>query len=332
MTDTASPAAASSDGGTARPPTGRIGAAVDIGSSSMHLVVAVVRGASVEPILDESVFLGLGEAVEGRGTIGADGTLALVTALRHYADRARAMGAQRVTVVSTEPLRRALDASRVVWQAETTAGVAVHVVSHEEEALLTLIGATGGRRVEGELLVVDIGGGSSEIALVRPGSAPAAFGMRLGAGQLTRQIVRHDPATPDELRALREAARTHLAIAPPASPRYTVLVGGTAEKLLRVAADAAPDHTLTPDAVQRAVERLMAEPAATLARRHLLRLERARVLTAGAAIVEAVFERYAIDGAHVSASGLREGILLAGAHAGGGWRDRLRELAHGWID
>ena len=64
--------------------------------------------------------------------------------------------------------------------------------------------------------------------------------------------------------------------------------------------------------------------------RHLVRLIRARILPAGAAIVDAILERYGVDGLRVSEAGIREGTILAVDHAGPAWRDRLAELTHGW--
>ena len=88
-----------------------IAASVDVGALSSHLLVAAVTGHMVEPLLDESSFLGLGDRVATNGFIGSDARAELVANLAEYADKARALGATSVTFVGTEPLRRAADAA-----------------------------------------------------------------------------------------------------------------------------------------------------------------------------------------------------------------------------
>jgi exopolyphosphatase/pppGpp-phosphohydrolase len=74
----------------------------------------------------------------------------------------------------------------------------------------------------------------------------------------------------------------------------------------------------------------MSEPSRLSSERHAINPTRARVLPAGAAILEAVMERYGLERLHVSEAGIREGTAFVTAHVGGAWRDRLAELAHGW--
>ena len=84
----------------------------------------------------------------------------LVGTLQAQVDIARRLGAVDVTIVATEPLRRAADAHRVVQEIRRGHGVPVHVLEHDEEGILTLLGVTGGVPVEDDVVVVDIGGGS----------------------------------------------------------------------------------------------------------------------------------------------------------------------------
>lgn len=312
------------------PLLGPTGAAVDLGSTSVHLLVARVVDHRLEPLVDESAFLGLGDAVAARGFLGAAGREALVDALAHHAWAARESGAAQILFVATEPLRRLHDAARIVAEVDAGTGVPVHVLSHEEEALLTLVGVTAGRPIERDLLVVDIGGGSSEFVVVGPGRRAMATGVRIGAAALTASVGGGaDPPDRDALSAMRLAASEVVTTAPAATPREVLLVGGTSSNLLKVlglAADAPLDRPAL-----KAVRRIVAaEPAAAISERTGVRPQRARILGAGAAIVEAILNRYDAAEAHVSESGIREGAVLAAVHAGPGWRDRLEELAHGW--
>jgi exopolyphosphatase/pppGpp-phosphohydrolase len=133
-----------------------------------------------------------------------------------------------------------------------------------------------------------------------------------------------------EIDAMRQVAVDVLGDAPDASPEEIVAVGGTASNLLKVIPAAALDRTLTRDRITAALATLATEPAAAAAERHLIKPIRARILPAGAVIMDAILERYSVDRLHVSEAGIREGTILAVAHAGPAWRDRLADLAHGW--
>jgi exopolyphosphatase/guanosine-5'-triphosphate,3'-diphosphate pyrophosphatase len=226
-------------------------------------------------------------------------------------------------------MRRAADAPRAIHDVERAADVALHVLEHEEEGWLTLIGVTGGRPLTAETLVMDVGGGSSELVLGGPGRVRAT-GLALGAARLTSSLVHHDPPTRRELDALRAAARERLREAPDGRPRDVVAVGGTSENLLRVLPAAALDRTLTRARIAEAVDILATEPAELAAERHAVNVTRARILPAGAAILEAVLERYGVERLRVSEAGIREGAILASGHAGREWRDMLATLASGW--
>src|SRR5262245_49457671 len=91
----------------------RIGAAIDIGSYSVHLLVAGIRGRELEALHDESAFLALGRQIDAQGSLGLAGAQ-LVDTLSTFAARARDLGALSVTMVGTDPLRRAEDAAKVV--------------------------------------------------------------------------------------------------------------------------------------------------------------------------------------------------------------------------
>ena len=307
-----------------------VGASIDVGSNSVHLLVATIANHRLTTLADESVFLGLGKAVAERGFLGPAAREELADALAMYARVAREFGASWVTIAGTEPIRRSADGPAVVHEVEARTGLALHVLSHEEEALLTVVGVMAGRPVGRETLVVDVGGGSSEFCVVGPGAPPRAAGLRLGAARLTDRHVHHDPPTAEELDAIREDAQRVLSDAPAAAPGEIVAVGGTVSNLLKVIRFGASRGTLTRDKTARAMASLATEPAAQAASRHGIREPRARILPAGAVIVDAILRHYGAEALRVSEAGIREGAILAAAHAGRAWRDRLPDLAHGW--
>ena len=307
-----------------------VGASADLGSNSVHLLVAEIAGHRLMPIVDESVFLGLGAAVAERGHLGGPARAELVEALVGYAHTARRLGARDIAFVGTEPIRRAADAGRIVAEVTAATGVPMHVLSHEEEAFTTLIGVTEGMPVTDETLVVDVGGGSSEFCVVDRTHPPRATGLRLGSARLTDRFVTHDPPTAAEVAAMRVLAREAVDGAVEASPSEIVAVGGTASNLRKVLMAGDGDVTLTRDGIHEALAILSAQPADLAAERYVIRPTRARILPAGAVILDAILEHYDVPSLRVSEAGLREGTILAVDHAGAGWRDRLAQLAHGW--
>jgi len=120
--------------------------------------------------------------------------------------------------------------------------------------------------------------------------------------------------------------------APDASPSEIVAVGGTSSNLLRLLPATAVDRSLTRRRIAVALAMLTVERSSEAATRHLIRPERARILPAGAIIVDAILERYRADRLRVSEAGIREGAILAAAQGGAAWRDRLAAIARGWRD
>jgi exopolyphosphatase/guanosine-5'-triphosphate,3'-diphosphate pyrophosphatase len=314
------------------PARAHVAAAIDVGATSVHLLVGSVDAHHVTPLLDESVFLGLGDRVGAAGYFGEELRAALVADLGRYIAAARELGATSVTIVGTEPMRRAADAPTVVAEVEAQSGTPFHVLDHAEEGLITLVGATGGSPVTGQLLLVDIGGGSSEFVVVGPGSQPRTMGLPLGASRLTRELVRSDPPSLAEIEALRRAVAAIVADAPDASPSEIVAVGGTSSNLLRLLPATAVDRSLTRRRIAVALAMLTVERSGEAATRHLIRPERARILPAGAIIVDAILEKYRADRLRVSEAGIREGAILAVARGGAAWRDQLATIARGWRD
>ncbi len=276
------------------------------------------------------MFLGLGDRVATDGFLGSAAREDLVAALATYADAARNLGAVEVVLMGTEPIRRAADAAILVRDVEARTGLPLYVLDHREEGMLTLAGVTMGRAAGREIMVFDIGGGSSEIVVSSPGEPARCIGLPLGSARLTQDHVRSDPPTMDEIDAMVVEARRVIADAPDARPEEMIAVGGTASNLLRILPGTTSDSILTSRRVTIALAMLTVGTSADTAARHTLRHTRARILPAGAVIVDAILDRYGVDRLRVSEAGIREGAILVSAIAGRAWRDRLPVLAGGW--
>lgn len=309
-------------------PVPEVAAAIDIGSYSVHLLVAEVWRHRLEMRLDESAYLGLGRELDLGGAL-APARDALVETLVALVGRARAIGAETIAIVGTDPLRRATDAGSVIAQIGAATGVDVKVLSHEEEALVALIGVQAGRPVLRDMAVIDAGGGSTEVLFTGPAREPIAIGLPLGVTRLTGRYVRSDPPSPAEVRTMTARVRTAMRGAPDAQPALLMAVGGTARNLLRIGPPLV-NRTLTKRRIRRALRVLEGSPAEATAERYVIKLSRAKVLAAGAVIMLAALDRYRLDRLSVARGGLREGLILAAHHGGPSWRTQIQELARGW--
>jgi exopolyphosphatase/guanosine-5'-triphosphate,3'-diphosphate pyrophosphatase len=292
--------------------------------------VASVDDHRLDVVVEHSTFLGLGAAVAERGVLGSAARTELIATLAAYADIARDQGAIEVALLGTEPIRRASDAATIVAEVGSRARVPLYVLTHEEEAFLTLIGVTEGLPVTRETLVVDVGGGSSEFCVVGPSAPARAVGIRLGSATLTAAYATEDPPSRVEITAMRAAATLAVASAPDVHPAEIVAVGGTATNLLKVSTAEHLDAMLTRERIAEVETFLAAEPASEAAEHHGINVRRAHVLPAGAAILDAILVRYAAEQARVSEASVREGAIHVFARDRTAWRDRLADLARGW--
>jgi len=305
---------------------GDIGAAVDIGSNSVHLLVGRIDHGWIEPLDDESVQLGLGDVVDQLGILSDEARRAVSETLRTYAATATDLGAARLITLGTEPLRRAANRDAVADDVLRATGEPLLVLSQAAEAELTLLGVTHGRRPEGQLMVLDVGGGSTEMIVVTPGSDPIVGAFSSGSARLTKAFVRHDPIDRTEIEALRSEARRLVAGLPDAAPQRGVTVGGSGTNLVRVVGNGELPGHITYALVERGYALLAGTPAGDVAATYVVSLRRAQQLAAGAALIEAVMDRYGFDVLEVSNASLREGAILAAALAGPAWPDHLSSL------
>jgi exopolyphosphatase/guanosine-5'-triphosphate,3'-diphosphate pyrophosphatase len=298
-------------------------AAVDVGSTSVHLLVADVAGEQLEPVLDLSELLMFGALIGAHGRFGPEARGDLSRVLAGYAAEARRNRAGAIAVVGTDPLRHAADAARACFEAELASGIPVHVLDQSEEGALTLLGVTGGA-VHDRLTVIDIGGGSTEIIQAGPLGLGAVVGLPLGASRLSTLVGADDPPTADQVAALRREADRVVAAAPDLEVGETIAVGGTAYGVARVATGPGIGERLVDaDGIALAVAISGRERSTQVAELFGLNPRRARILPAGAAILAALAGRYGFDRIRASEWGIREGLVRAILADPIAWRDRL---------
>ncbi|HUR16555.1 MAG TPA: hypothetical protein VMZ33_04675 [Candidatus Limnocylindrales bacterium] len=303
-----------------------VGSAIDIGSNSVHLLVAVVGEGWLEPLRDTSELLGLGDVVDRDGSIPKDSRKAVVDVLADYVGTANRSQSEHMTLLGTEPLRRASNADTLAAEIFERTGESLHVLSEHGEALLTFIGVTRGVQPRAPLIVVDIGGGSTEVATWLPGQPLETRSIPLGSARLSKATIEHDPPTDSEMNALAGAALDATADLAPLLHRADLLAGARAIFVGGTATNIARLGTLSRDDLARDRATLTNMPTTTVTTRYNVKPRRARQLAAGVAIVDAILERFELDTAEASDASLRDGAIIARCRLGEEWPERLDEL------
>lgn len=281
-------------------------ACIDIGTNTTRLLVAEEDHAGALRVLaQERAFTELGDADE----VGPEKTRMLADAVRGQAARARELQTGRLRVVATGALREAGDREAVLEALRDAGGAEVELLSGHEEATLAFTGALSTMRPapDGVVAVVDVGGGSSEVAVGRAGEGVTwAASMPVGSGRLTERFLLSDPPSAEELAAARAHARAAwaaLGVLP--SSDLAVAVGGSAASLPRLVGE-----RLDEEAIARVLELLTGDSSAEVARVFELDPRRVRLLPAGLVVLEAAARRLG-RALEVGRGGLREGVVLA---------------------
>jgi exopolyphosphatase/guanosine-5'-triphosphate,3'-diphosphate pyrophosphatase len=281
-------------------------ACIDIGSNTTRLLVAEVTPGGLHKLEEQRSFTHV------RRGVGADGVLAaakieeLVAVVTEQLRAAHALGSEVVVAVATAAVRRAANAAELVEALRQGCGVQLRVLSEEEEARLAFIGAA--RALDPgpiTLAVADVGGGSSELVIGTPPDRVSwVASLPLGSGDLADAHLRADPPDAAELEAARREVEAALADLPVLRPTRAVAVGGSAASLHRLAG-----AHLGGQEFVAALELLRSQPAADVAARFDLDVDRVRLLPAGLLILQGIQARFGVA-LELVGGGLREGVVL----------------------
>ena len=290
-------------------------AAIDCGTNSIRLLVADVdpRAGTLVDVERRMEIVRLGQGVDATGRISADAMERTLATARFYGVLAKEHGVERIRFVATSATRDASNQDDFVDGVHALLGVEPEVVTGDEEARLSFVGATRGLdpALEGPFLVVDIGGGSTEVVLGTD-DVVAARSVDVGCVRLTERFTFDDPPTTGQVVAARQAVDVALdaaaAVVPLERTRTLVGLAGsvttvTAHALGLPAYDSARIHgTVLPvDTVLRSCETLLAMPRTARAALPYMHPGRVDVIGAGALVWRRVVERVVAataDGGH----------------------------------
>jgi exopolyphosphatase / guanosine-5'-triphosphate,3'-diphosphate pyrophosphatase len=299
--------------------TGRV-AAVDIGTNSIRLLVSAPEDDEVRDLARDMIITRLGSGVDAAGRLDTSALRRTVDVLERYVRRAQALGAERIRVGATSAVRDADDRQLLHKEVARVAGVEPEVLSGTQEAELSFLGATADLDVPQPVLVFDIGGGSTELAVgsERP---EATVSVDVGSVRITERVGPADPPTDDDLAAMGRLAAEGLAHAEPRVPSgaagalvgvagTTTTVQAMAMGLPRYDPDLIHGSTLTLADAERALEDLARMTVAQ--RRALPFMARGRedVIVAGATILVEILRRWRVSDCVVSERDLLDGLAI----------------------
>jgi exopolyphosphatase/guanosine-5'-triphosphate,3'-diphosphate pyrophosphatase len=287
-------------------------ACIDIGSNTTRLLIADCQSGRIVEVHQERAFTRIGRATHPDGTIAQSKLAEVVAVVAAQLAAAREHGASLVRGVATAAIREAANGPALIAEIRTACGLEVEILSCEQEARLAFVGAAGtlGHAPAGELGVVDVGGGSTELVIgTAPDQVRWSTSLAVGSGNLTDRCIDSDPPSAEHVaRARAEIAAAVAGLELP-SPAEAVAVGGSATSLRRVAGS-----LLDAESLARSLALLATERASVIASRFAIDLERARLLPAGLLLLETASRLFG-GALELGCGGIREGVLLEAGKA-----------------
>jgi len=299
-------------------------AVIDMGTNSTRLLVGDVEGGRVEPAYRDSRVTGLGRGVETSGQLATDAIEGVYEAIGDYLACAQDLGASETVAVATSAVRDAANGDAFLAELRERFSLSARTIDGLEEARLTYRGALSGGGIEGDTLVVDIGGGSTEL-IVGSGPEPAFHtSMQVGVIRHSERHVHADPPRTDELEALAgdigSALESELASQPGLRADRAIAVAGTPATLAAIELGLEPfdphlveGHHLTLQSAQQSCSRLASLPLEERRRVVGVDPDRAPTIVAGIVILIKAMRAFGLSEVEVSERDILFGAALAAA-------------------
>jgi len=299
-------------------------AAIDIGTNTVLLCVADRGPSGLRTVIDRSIISRLGQGLDRSGVLDPAAIERTLAALERHAAEAAAAGAAYTAAVGTAALRDARNADRFLEEAKRRTGIEVEVIPGEEEAALAFEAVARGREEEGaldggRLLVIDIGGGSTEFIAGEGRHVDWVRSLDIGSVRLTERLLINDPPLAGQLDSLGAYVRRALASLPDPPGLGPIDLVGIAGTSTTLAAMKAGLRAYDAEAIRRTpvtiadLDALIAQLAqlSSAERLALAGLEPGRedVILAGALIAREGMARFGAGTMRVSDRGVRHGVI-----------------------
>jgi exopolyphosphatase/guanosine-5'-triphosphate,3'-diphosphate pyrophosphatase len=295
-------------------------AVIDIGSNSTRLLVADVDDGRVTPIERRSTVTRLGRGVDLSGRLAAEAIEAACGAVGPYLSKLEAMGAEGVDAIATSAVRDADNGSAFIAELRERFALSARVLDGEEEARLTYLGATSETVPEVPTLVIDIGGGSTEMIVGEGRDIEWHTSLQAGVVRHTERHLVSDPPTPVELEALAADLRGLIEAATLEAPAAAagIAVAGTPTSLAAIEMELVPydplrihGHVLELRSIQRMLSTLASAPLAERATIAGLHADRAPTIVAGVVTLVEAMRAFDLERITVSEHDILYGAAIA---------------------
>jgi exopolyphosphatase / guanosine-5'-triphosphate,3'-diphosphate pyrophosphatase len=289
-------------------------AAVDLGTHATRLLVADLEDGRIHELERDLRFTKLGEGVDRRRKLLPLPIARVRNCLSDYRRRIEELGAERTLAVGTSAVRDAENGEAFLGEIEWSYGFATRLLTGDEEGRLTFRGATSGREVGDETLVVDIGGGSTELVT----GDGFHVSLDIGSVRLTERFLHSDPPTREELGAA--AGHVRAALPPPLDHDGAIGVAGTITQLAALDlglevydSERVHGHRIPAPAARGLLDGLASLPTEERRRVPALEPERAPVIVAGALILDGLLQWSGLEEIEASEHDLLHGAALEAA-------------------
>jgi len=297
-------------------------AAVDLGSNSTRLLVADVADERIDEVVRRLKITRLGEGVDERKRLLPAPIARVRNVLTDFRREAESLGAERTLAIATSAFRDAENGEAFLGEVEWSYGFQTRLLSGHDEAQLTFRGASLGRELAEDTLVLDIGGGSTELVVGGRDDLRFHDSLDLGGIRLTERFLHSDPPGAEELAACASAVRALLAERVPdeIQPRTAIGVAGTITSIAALDLgleeydpERVHGHRVSREGVAEQLERLASVQLAERREIPALDPDRAPVIVAGAVILSEVLDHFGLDGLEASERDILDGAALEAA-------------------
>jgi exopolyphosphatase/guanosine-5'-triphosphate,3'-diphosphate pyrophosphatase len=292
-------------------------AAVDLGTNSTRLLVADVEDGELEEVVRRLTITRLGEGVDRRRRLLPVPVTRVRNCLADYRRELEALGARRTLAIATSAVRDAENGEAFLGEIEWSYGFATRLLDGSEEAAMMLRGVAAGRPPLDHTLVVDIGGGSTELVLGSDSRAEASSSLDIGCVRVTERFLTSDPPPEPELAAAAAYVR---ALLPAYDAHSAIGVAGTVTTLATLDLGLTEydprlthGHRIPRASVERELERLAGMTLAERLEVPGLEPGRAPVIVAGLVILRELMDAYGFGEIEVSERDILHGAALAAA-------------------
>jgi exopolyphosphatase/guanosine-5'-triphosphate,3'-diphosphate pyrophosphatase len=299
-------------------------AAIDLGTNSTRLLVADVEDGRIADLERDMRVTRLGEGVDERGRLLPVPVARVRNVLSDYRRRLEALGAERTLAIATSAVRDADNGEAFLGEVEWSYGFTTQLLSGHDEAMLMFRGVTSERALTEGTVIVDVGGGSTELVAGGPDGVHWHDSLDVGSVRLTERFLHSDPPSSAELDDAVTAVRALLAERVPdeirTRTRSAVGVAGTITSLAALALgldeydrERVHGFELSANALNEQLDRLAAAPVAERRTMRPLDPDRAPVIVGGAVVAREVLSYFQLDALEISERDILDGAALAAA-------------------